>query len=130
MTATCCTVRWPPPSRSGSWASPMKRVLSAIACHTTGKVGMTVLDKVLFIADAIEPNRADYPGLSEMRALVTADLDAAVLMSMRRTKEYVLARGLHFCSQTEQAMQDIENKRRNNHERRTCPGSARGGDPL
>ena len=84
------------------------RVLSAIACHTTGKVGMTTLDKVLFIADAIEPNRADYPGLSEMRALVTADLDAAVLMSMRRTKEYVLSRGLPFCSRTEAAIQAIE----------------------
>lgn len=82
-------------------------VLSAIACHTTGKKGMNDLDKVLFIADAIEPNRADYPGLTEMRRLAKTELTAAVLLSMRRTKEYVLARGLHFCSVTEQAMQEI-----------------------
>lgn len=82
-------------------------VLSAIACHTTGKKGMTDLDKVLFIADAIEPNRMDYPGLADMRRLAKTDLTAAVLLSMRRTKEYVLARGLHFCSVTEHAMQDI-----------------------
>ncbi|MBR1607403.1 MAG: bis(5'-nucleosyl)-tetraphosphatase (symmetrical) YqeK [Clostridia bacterium] len=82
-------------------------VLSAIACHTTGKRGMTALDKVLFIADAIEPNRADYPGLTEMRRLAKTDLTAAVLLSMRRTKEYVLARQLHFCSVTEQAMQEL-----------------------
>ena len=80
-------------------------VLSAIACHTTGKAGMSTLDKVLFIADAIEPNRRDYPGLAEMRALAPDDLDAAVLCSMRRTREYVLSRGDHFCSHTERAMQ-------------------------
>ena len=79
-------------------------VLSAIACHTTGKVGMTLLDKVLFIADAIEPNRRDYPGLAQMRALARTDLDAAVLLSMRRTREHVLSKGDHFCSRTEQAM--------------------------
>lgn len=83
-------------------------VLSAIACHTTGKPGMSALDKILFIADAIEPNRADYPGLEEMRRLAPRSLDDAVLLSMRRTKEYVLSRGLHFCSQTEAAMIDLE----------------------
>lgn len=83
------------------------RVLSAIACHTTGKSGMSTLDKVLFLADAIEPGRADYPGLQEMRRLARSDLTAAVLLSMRRTREYVLARHLHFCSQTELAMQDL-----------------------
>ena len=82
-------------------------VLSAIACHTTGKAGMTRLDKVIFLADAIEPNRADYPGLAEMRQLAKTDLDAAVLLSMRRTQEYVLARGLRLCGQTEQAIQDL-----------------------
>ena len=84
-----------------------ENVLSAIACHTTGKRGMTDLDKVLFIADAIEPGRADYPGLTEMRRLAKTDLTAAVLLSMRRTKEYVLARQLHFCSVTELAMREL-----------------------
>ena len=86
-------------------------VLSAIACHTAGKIGMTSLDKVLFIADAIEPNRADYPGLAQMRQLAKTDLDAAVLLSMRRTKEYVLSRGLRFCSQTETAIHDLEKQK-------------------
>ena len=83
-------------------------VLSAIACHTTGKPGMSLLDKVLFIADAIEPGRQDYPGLAEMRRLARTDLTAAVLLSMRRTRDYVLARGLHFCRDTELAMADLE----------------------
>lgn len=86
-------------------------VLSAIACHTAGKPGMTVLDKVLFIADAIEPNREDYPGLAEMRRLVETDLDGAVLLSMERTREYVLSRGLSFCGQTELAMRDLKKQK-------------------
>ncbi len=85
-------------------------ILSAIACHTTGKPGMSTLDQVLFIADAIEPNRRDYPGLSEMRALAAHNLKGAVLLSMQRTREYVLSQGHRFCPLTESAMLDLANK--------------------
>lgn len=82
-------------------------ILSAIACHTAGKCGMTTLDMCVFLADAIEPGRRPYPGLEDMRSLSEKNLPAAVLLSMQRTREYVLSRGYHFCSDTEQAMQDI-----------------------
>lgn len=82
-------------------------ILSAISCHTTGKENMTTLEMCVFLADAIEPTRRDYPGLKDMRALSLHDLSGAVLMSMQRTQEYVLSRGLHFCARTEKAMQDI-----------------------
>lgn len=82
-------------------------ILSAISCHTTGKKNMTTLEMCVFLADAIEPNRRDYPGLTEMRALSQSDLSGAVLLSMQRTQEYVLSRGLHFCVRTEEAMQDL-----------------------
>ena len=82
-------------------------VLSAIACHTTGKCNMSTLDMCVFLADAIEPNRQPYPGLADMRELSQKNLPAAVLLSMQRTREYVLSQGHHFCSETEQAMQDI-----------------------
>ncbi len=82
-------------------------ILSAIACHTVGKPGMSKLEKILFIADAIEPNRRPYPGLEELRQLVQTDLDAAVLASMRRTREYVLSKGGRFCTITEAAMQEL-----------------------
>ena len=89
-------------------------ILSAIAYHTTGKENMSTLDQCVFLADAIEPTRRDYPGLKEMRALSTRDLSGAVLLSMQRTQEYVLSRGLPFCARTEKAMQDI--MRRLQHE--------------
>lgn len=44
-------------------------VLSAIRLHTTGAVGMSALDMIVYTADAIEPGR-DYPGIAELRALV------------------------------------------------------------
>ncbi len=40
-------------------------VLEAIRVHTTGKVHMSTLDKVIFLADYIEPNR-DFPGVDEV----------------------------------------------------------------
>ncbi|MBR5231306.1 MAG: bis(5'-nucleosyl)-tetraphosphatase (symmetrical) YqeK [Clostridia bacterium] len=92
-----------------------EEILSAIACHTTGKCGMTVLEMAVFLADAIEPGRRDYPGLEEMRKLSSVDLPGAVLLSMQRTQEYVLSRGMHFCTRTQEAMQDIV-FRRKNHE--------------
>ena len=50
-------------------------VLSAIACHTTGKIGMTPLEQIVFIADYMEPNRKMIPGLSKVRKLAFEDLD-------------------------------------------------------
>lgn len=87
-----------------------KEILSAIACHTTGKPDMTVLEQVIYLADAIEPTRRDYPGLAQIRALAQTNLSAAVLLSMRRTREYVLSQGHAFCPQTELAMQSLAAK--------------------
>ena len=48
-------------------------ILEAIRVHTTGKVGMSKLDKVIFLADYIEPNR-DFPGVDELRNVAKKDL--------------------------------------------------------
>ena len=44
-----------------------KEILSAIACHTTGKPDMTMLEKIVYIADYIEPARNKAPRLTEIR---------------------------------------------------------------
>ena len=46
-----------------------KEILSAIGCHTTGKIAMSPLDQIVFIADYIEPNRKIIPGLIKVRKL-------------------------------------------------------------
>lgn len=55
-------------------------VVNAIRYHTTGRPGMTKLEKILYLADYIEPTR-DFKGLEEARELAYRDLDAAVLRS-------------------------------------------------
>ncbi|NLI20954.1 MAG: nicotinate (nicotinamide) nucleotide adenylyltransferase [Clostridiales bacterium] len=64
-------------------------ILSAIRCHTTGRVGMLPTDMILFLADKIEPSRRSYPGLEEVRALAGQSLVEATLRSMRSTRQYV-----------------------------------------
>lgn len=70
-----------------------EQVLSAIACHTLGKVPMTRLEMIVYLADKIEPDREDYPGLSEIRSLSETNLTGAVLMSLKNTTSYVKDRG-------------------------------------
>ncbi len=55
-------------------------ILSAIAYHTTGKPDMSLLEKIVFVADYIEPNRSDkyIPDLNEIRSLAFMDLDKTV----------------------------------------------------
>ena len=49
-------------------------IVDAIACHTTAKAGMTLLDKVLFLADFISEDR-DYDGVEEMRAATARSME-------------------------------------------------------
>ena len=71
-----------------------EHILSAIRWHTTGHEGMTKLEKIVYLADFIEPNRPVYPGLEELRAEAFRDLDRAVRMAAESTMRYVRARGL------------------------------------
>jgi nicotinate-nucleotide adenylyltransferase len=66
-------------------------ILSSIGCHTVGKVGMLPLDMILYLADKIEPSRALYPALLDVRALAREDLVAAMGRMLKSTLEYVAA---------------------------------------
>ena len=62
-------------------------VCEAIFWHTTGKADMTLLEKILYIADYAEPSRK-YPWAAELRELIDCDLDAAVLRGLEITIEH------------------------------------------
>ena len=64
-------------------------ILSAIRYHTTGKPNMTTLEKIIFIADYIEPNRAPFPGLDEARKLAYTDLDETMVFMLEHTIAHV-----------------------------------------
>jgi len=71
-------------------------ILNAIRYHTTGRRNMSVLEKIIYIADCIEPNRQNLPGLDEVRALVynNRDLDGAVRLTAEMTLKYLAAEGV------------------------------------
>ena len=64
-------------------------VLEAIRVHTTGKVHMSKLDKVIFLADYIEPNR-NFPGVNDIRAAAEQSLDAGVLCGFDMTIRHLI----------------------------------------
>lgn len=61
-------------------------IYRAIWWHTTGKPNMTLLEKVIYLADYIEPTR-DFPGLAQLRETVWRDLDEGLLLGLTMTVE-------------------------------------------
>ena len=59
-------------------------VYNAILYHTTGKPDMTLLEKIIYLADYIEPTR-DFPGVEALRRTVYEDLDRGLLMGLTMT---------------------------------------------
>ncbi|WP_082233770.1 bis(5'-nucleosyl)-tetraphosphatase (symmetrical) YqeK [Halobacillus massiliensis] len=66
-------------------------VQSAIACHTSGKVNMSLLDKVVFLADYIEPGR-NFEGVEDVRDLAKERLDSACLLALRNTMQFLISK--------------------------------------
>ena len=58
-------------------------ILSAISWHTVGKAGMTLLEKIIYIADMTEINR-DFDGVDKLRKAVSTNLDEAILLSIEK----------------------------------------------
>lgn len=83
-----------------------EEVLEAIRVHTTGKVGMSTLDKIVFLADYIEPNR-DFPGVEKLRALAKVDLNQAVLAGYDGTIRHLLDDGLEIYELTMSGRNDM-----------------------
>jgi len=66
-----------------------KDIVNAILNHTTGRPGMTKLEKIIYIADYIEPNRKQAPDLVIIRKLAFTDLDQALLKILEDTLSYL-----------------------------------------
>ncbi|WP_346663547.1 bis(5'-nucleosyl)-tetraphosphatase (symmetrical) YqeK [uncultured Merdimonas sp.] len=66
-----------------------REVLCAIASHTTGRPHMTLLEKIIFIADYIEPGRRELPNMEEVRHLAFRDIDGCLLRILEDSLEYL-----------------------------------------
>lgn len=64
-------------------------VLNAIKYHTSGRPNMTLLEKIIYVADYIEPGR-HFPGVDEVRELAENDLDQALIKSIQNTIMFLL----------------------------------------
>ena len=84
-------------------------ILNAISYHTTGRAGMSKLEKIIFLADAIEPERT-YPEVENIRAKAKISLDEGCLASLSKTIEYVRSRNEYLDADTECAYNDIKEK--------------------
>jgi nicotinate-nucleotide adenylyltransferase len=67
-------------------------IYGAIKWHTTGRADMTTLEKIIYLADYIEPNR-DFPNVGRLRKAVWEDLDKGLLMGLEMTVEEMKERG-------------------------------------
>lgn len=81
-------------------------ICDAIACHTTGKYGMTLLDKILYLADYIEDTR-DFPGVEKARELARKSIDRALLYCYDQTLTELVQRGKLIHSDTVAAYNDM-----------------------
>lgn len=77
------------------------RILDAIICHTTGKPHMTTLDKILYIADYIEPGRTEAQNLPEVRKLAFQDIDNCLYLILRDSLSYLKTKKLAVDPMTE-----------------------------
>ena len=68
-------------------------VLNAIRYHTTGRPGMSLLEKIVFVADYIEPGRDTAPNLALVRKLAFESIDDCVLQILKDTLNYLGATG-------------------------------------
>ena len=66
-----------------------QEILDAITWHTTGRPGMTLLEKIIYIADYIEPNRNKAPKLPMLRKLAFEDLDQCLFIILENTIEFL-----------------------------------------
>lgn len=76
-------------------------ILNAIRFHTTGRENMSLLERIVFVADYIEPGRRQAPNLTEIRQLAFTDLDAAMLKILEDTLSYLKATGGELDPMTE-----------------------------
>jgi nicotinate-nucleotide adenylyltransferase len=86
-------------------------IYDAIRWHTTGRAGMSLLEKIVYMADYIEPHR-DFEGVDRLRALAYEDLDEALRLGLRMSLDNVRARGLIPHENSVEALRALEAEQR------------------
>ena len=78
-----------------------KDVINAIASHTTGCPNMTLLDKIIYIADYIEPGRKELPNMAEVRKLAFTDINECLYRILEDSLVYLNSKNISVDPMTE-----------------------------
>ena len=78
-------------------------VVSAIRHHTTGRGNMSLLEKIIYVADYMEPNRS-FPGVERLRELAFSDLDGALKLGLEMTLEHLKEQGAEVSPESRDAL--------------------------
>ena len=84
-------------------------VVAAICSHTTGKADMNTLEKIIYVADYMEPNR-DFPGVDKLRHLAYTDLDGALKMGLEMTIALLKEQGREISPESQEAINWLNNQ--------------------
>ncbi len=79
-------------------------VVTAICYHTTGRANMSLLEKIVYIADYMEPCR-DFPGVEELRRLAFSDIDGALKLGLEITLEHLKDQGSEVSPESREALE-------------------------
>jgi len=86
-------------------------VADAIKWHTTGRAGMSMLEKVMYISDYIESTR-DFPGVDELRTKAYENIDEAMVLGLEMTVTDLLSRGIEPDVATYEALDELKGNRK------------------
>ena len=84
-------------------------VVSAIESHTTGKTDMNILEKIIYIADYMEPNRS-FEGVETLRRLAYTDIDKAMVLGLTMTLEVLREQGREISPMSREALEFLRKK--------------------
>ena len=76
-------------------------ILQAIASHTTGRPNMSLLEKIIYIADYLDPGRAELPIMADVRSLVFQDIDECLYRILKDSLVYLETKHLPIDIMTE-----------------------------
>lgn len=78
-----------------------KEILDAIASHTTGRPQMSLLEKIIYIADYMEPGREELPNMNEVRRLAFRNIDECLYLILRDSLVYLKEKDVSIDPMTE-----------------------------
>lgn len=87
-----------------------QEILDAIRYHTSGRPGMSLLEKIIYLADYIEPGR-NFPGVDEVRAIAKDNLEEALIKAVQNTILFLMKKNQPVYPESFQTYNDLVKKK-------------------